>query len=219
MSPGSTDNRPPLFFLSYARSKDADTDLLPRAPRNSDVVTFFSDVLEIVRQLHAHLPGDRLGFMDLNVETGRIWESQLLHAVGTCQVFVALLSPPYLMGSEWCAMEWDLFSQRPIETVEGQTRAVDASAILPVIWTPIPDAPRIVTDVQWFVPSGLPSQFVARYEEEGVLGLLNAYPDAYKPVVWKIARKIEQISRSYRPRPAVRRDTSDLRRSFQKGEQ
>jgi hypothetical protein len=218
MSPG-TDNRPPLFFLSYARSKDADSDLLAEVPRNSEVIAFFRDVVALVRQLHEHLPGDRLGFMDVNVETGRVWESQLLHAVGTCQVFVALLSPPYLKSSEWCAMEWDLFSQRQTETVEGQTRAVDVSAILPVIWTPIPDAPRIVTEVQWFVPSGLPHEYVARYEDEGVLGLLNAYPTVYKPVVWKIARKIDQISRSYRPRPVVRRDTADLRRSFQEGEQ
>ena len=33
--------------------------------------------------------------MDVSAEGGRVWESQLLQAVGTCQVFVALLAAAY----------------------------------------------------------------------------------------------------------------------------
>ena len=216
-----TDSRAPLFFLSYARAKDIGPGLLPPGPRNPEVVTFFSDVLGLVRHVHVHLPGDRLGFMDLNVETGRPWEPALLHAVGSCRVFVALLSPPYLKGSEWCAMEWDLFSQRTVtQVINGEVRVVQASAMLPLIWTPIPaDAPRMVTDIQWFVPSGLPADHVALYEAEGLLGLSSVYPAIYKAVVWKIAQKIDEISRSYRPEPVDRQDTTGLRRSFEEGEQ
>lgn len=219
MSPGVDLRNAPLFFLSYARAKDAGSGVRTPTTPNPEVSDFYSDVLNQLRQLTPHQAGERLGFIDLNVETGRTWEPALLHALGTCRVFLALLSPPYLNGSEWCAMEWDLFSgRRVVEKVGDEVRTVEGAGILPVLWTPIPHRlPPRVEAVQWFIPAGLPPDYVALYLEEGVLGLLSLNHDAYKAVVWKVAREIDRIARLHQPQPVDRKDTVGLRRSFEEG--
>ena len=58
-------------------------------------------------------PGADPGFMDLSMNPGSEWRGELLEAVGTCKVFVALLSPSYT-ASEWCGKEWDAFSRRKV---------------------------------------------------------------------------------------------------------
>ena len=60
----------------------------------------------------------QLGFMDQEMPGGMQWADELLHAAGTCQVLVALLSAPYLK-SEWCGMEWHAFSQRTVTEAGG----------------------------------------------------------------------------------------------------
>jgi hypothetical protein len=62
------------------------------------VAKFFDDLSDDVRQLTgAALPG----FMDQGMAVGTRWSDQLSEALGTCRVFVALLSPSYI-ASHWC---------------------------------------------------------------------------------------------------------------------
>src|SRR3954466_15961762 len=89
----------PLFFLSYARSR-----LRPDDGSDPDrfAAKFFADLSDNV----AHLTGAALpGFMDRHTAAGTPWSDRLSEALGTCRVFVALLSPSYFT-SEWCGREW-----------------------------------------------------------------------------------------------------------------
>jgi len=199
--PSSAD---PLFFLSYAHS-----------PNGRPVAAFFKDLSETIADLVALKAGAEPGFMDKSIPGGGRWTGELLSAVGTCQVFVALLSTPYLT-SRWCGMEWYAFAQR---AVRARTGAPDhQTAIIPVIWAPLPaeiEIPSAVSAIQRFAPDGLPDPEIAKlYQEEGVLGLTKVAKDAYEPVVWRLAQRVADIAHRYLVEPRVL-DRADLRDVFQ----
>jgi TIR domain-containing protein len=189
----------PLFFLSYARSETNDPNIL-RRDRDRHVVKFFNDLSENVAWLVSRPAGSDPGFMDRSIRFGARWPSQLLDAVGTCQVLVALLSGPYL-ASQWCGMEWYGFSQRKVIC----HRAVDhQSAIIPVIWAPFPVelTPPEILAIQRFSPSGLPDvNIVAEYEENGVLGLIQTGNESYTGVVWRLAKSIADFCYTHNVEP------------------
>ena len=97
---------------------------LGRSERGDDpdehVEEFFHDLAENVGQLISLRADVPAGFMDQEMRGGMQWTDELLHAVGTCQVLVALLSARYLK-SDWCTMEWHAFSQRTVRRLEGTT--------------------------------------------------------------------------------------------------
>jgi TIR domain-containing protein len=174
----------PLFFLSYARSHIGGPSSLLREP-DKDVITFFNDLSDNVARLVSRRAGADPGFMDRSIRPGQRWTEELLHAVGTCDVFVPLLCVPYT-SSRWCGMEWYAFSQR-----NGA-----GGAIIPVIWAPFSEQriPAIVNQVQRFSPGDLPDvEAQAEYEQHGVSGLIwlmRMVP--YRWVVWRLAREIAQ---------------------------
>ncbi len=133
--------------------------------------------------------------MDRSLAGGTRWTSELLDALGRCQVFVALLSAPYLM-SDWCGMEWHAFAQRKIIMSKGD-RAGHQSAIIPVTWAPLRQEriPAAVRAVQRFSPAGLSdSDIKARYEANGIFGLLTTQQEsAYQAVLWSLALHIADI--------------------------
>jgi hypothetical protein len=102
--PDEVDRGSPLFFLSYAHSQTK-RDSGVSYERNRWFVKFFEDLSENVAELVSRPAGSDPGYMDQWIAAGRLWTPDLLNAIGTCQVFVALLSPIYI-DRDWCGMEW-----------------------------------------------------------------------------------------------------------------
>lgn len=215
---GKVHSRAPLFFLSYAhaawqRSQGARSEPYQR------IAEFFDDLSENVAQLIARPPGADPGFMDRAIPGGSRWTPELLEAVGNCQVFVALLSDPYV-SSTWCGMEWYAFSQRTVISRAGDG-AGHQTGIIPVIWTPVPEArlPKVVREVQRFSPRGLPDMNIpARYEADGVFGVRNIGLDTYyQGVVWRLAQRIAEFHFGHVVEPRVMRER-DLRDIFRESQ-
>jgi len=208
----------PLFFVSHAlqalgrREKDA------RRERSQSLLQFFDDLSENVADLVALPTGRDPGFLEGTIPGGSRWTDELLRAVGTCQAFVALLSPQYF-ASAWCGMEWNAFSLREVvPRAQASKGPGHQSGIVAVNWTPVQEKqiPRVVNAVQQFSPEGLPDPDIARqYRSEGVLGLLRLGQNAaYEAVVWRLAQHIADNYFNYQVKPRILR-RSDLRDAFQ----
>ncbi|WP_233510007.1 TIR-like protein FxsC [Actinomadura craniellae] len=202
------DPRAPLFFLSYAHTGRGKRSAGPAQEPNRQVIKFFDDLSDNLSQLVSRPPGADPGFIDRSIPDGGRWSDELMHAVGTCQIFVALLSMPYLT-SEWCGMEWHAFSQRTVTKLR-ESGSDRTTAILPVLWAPTPREiiPPVVSKVQRFTPAGLPDpNYTEHYRNEGVFGLTKTSPDAYEAIVWQLARRISDLHYSHRVEPrALQRD-------------
>lgn len=193
---GGEDPRAPLFFLSYAHAGRGQQSLLVR---------FFDDLSENVAQLVSRPAGSDPGYLDRSMGGGNRWAGELLRSIGTCRVFVALLSASYFQ-SKWCGMEWFAFSQRQV------VKCIDSgpeqqSAVIPVVWAaPLPpdQTPTVVADVQRFSPSAVSNIDISRrYEADGVFGLLRTQVDLYDAVVWRLAQRISDIYYSCQVEPRV----------------
>jgi hypothetical protein len=208
------DPEAPVFFVSYARPRRPARKTRRRYKLDEPATELFADLCTHVGQLVPQSPGHDVGYMDLTMEGGELWEPELLHAVGTCSVFVALLSDPFL-ASEWCAMEWDAFSARTTLTRPGG-QCTRATAILPVLWTPLTTPmPRTVKKVQRFHPVDVADHMLHEYEQNGLYGLGQLNPkDIYDVIVWKLALRIQHLQSALFTKRQVPNDTTDLRRSF-----
>jgi hypothetical protein len=188
------DNGTP-FFLSYARARgDAGTQGMAHF---SDLYTsrFFFDLCEDLSQLISRTPGADVGFMDTRTYGGVHWREELLHAAGTCQVLVALLSAPYL-SSEWCGKEWCAFSRRTSRALSGMDGSLHQGHIIPVRWAPVRfSLPSVVKEEMIFSPSEAPDpELPAEYKANGIYGLLRmGREDSYKIIVWQLAMLISRI--------------------------
>lgn len=202
----------PLFFVSYARAAGGEPDGI--------VKTFFNDLSQRVSELAGRRPGADPGFMDRSIKSGQHWTNELLHAIGTCDVFVPLLCVPY-RRSTWCGMEWHAVSLRK---GTGAARNSRPPVIIPVIWAPFSDdqMPATIGKVQRFSPDDdLPGVIAQKeYEEHGVYGLLwleRTVP--YRWIVWKLALEIARHHPSSN-HPVRHRTLSedDLHNAFQENE-
>lgn len=200
------------FFISYAH---AGTDSNHAAER------FYHELRGDLQPLVGVPVGTGMGFFDsAGLRTAVRWRHELAAALGTCQVLVALLSVPYLK-SEWCGKEWHAFTLREREQRQGANSTRNQGWIIPVRWAPIPfPLPALVRDeVQIFRPKSTRTQrdLPERYEEEGLFGLLRmGEEDAFRDVVWDLAKCIQQIyySQHLKPREFV---PDELKNVFEGG--
>jgi hypothetical protein len=187
----------------------------PPEERDEFVTQFYRDLVLRVAQIVPALPGQDIGYVDLySHETGQHWSDTLLRNLGTAKVFVALISDTYLHHREWCAMEWDYFSRRRVTPAE-------QSAIIPVRWAPtLRGTPPPVSRIQRFTPptASIRRQHFQKYEREGIMGLLDLDEDAYRAIVWGIARQIHIFSTTVRVAPSSGQPTPPLRRTFTEGD-
>lgn len=203
----------PVFFLSYARASEM---LGGDRPHDRDrlVAKFFADLSENVSNLIGRPAGAEPGYLDRSIQSGARWTDDLLEAIGTSQVFVALLSVPYFRSS-WCSMEWFAFSQRQVAA--SRIEPGGQSNVIPVVWAPVPadQTPGAVNRIQRFVPAGLPDRGIAeQYQRDGVMGLLLMRREsAYQAVVWRLAQHIAELYLRQQVEPLVLRE-SDLRDTF-----
>ncbi len=197
----------PLFFLSYAHTTKG---------QQSRIKQFFEDLSENVAELVSRPVGADPGFMDRSMGGGNHWSAELLEAVGTCHVFVPLLSTPYLKSS-WCGMEWFAFSRRHVARLS-EVGSDHQTAIVPIVWAaPLQGpVPLVVDSVQRFALNFPDIYMTRQYEEEGVFGLLHMRADSYETVVWKLAQRIASLCYDYRVDSLVLREV-DLRDIFQEG--
>lgn len=133
--------------------------------------------------------------MDVVTQGGTHWLDELLHAAGTCQVLIALVSAPYL-SSEWCGREWCAFSRRTPRSVDGTAAALRQGHIIPVLWAPVHfELPPPVGAETIFSPAPTPKPGLpAEYKANGVYGLLRMeQKDSYRIVVWQLARLIAKV--------------------------
>lgn len=192
-------NGAPFFFLSYAHPHSEDDDLSGPGPE----VEFYRELSRLVTQRAGLAAGRVPGFMDISIEAGRQWNLELRTAVGTCHVFVALLSPSYFL-SKWCVREWNAFSRRCAPD-GGATTA----AIVPVIWTPFhkKEVPAFISDVQYFVPHDPVNDWVAkRYTVDGLHGMhyMRGEKDAaYPTVLWRLAAHIVNVPYECQVKPLI----------------
>jgi len=160
---GDDDNpRGPIFFLSYAQARPIRT--LQASPHdvNRFVVRLFNDLSMHVDQLVGSPTGVDPGFMDRSMEGGTKWALEVLTAVGTCHVFIPLISSRYV-ESTWCAMEWDAFWRRDVIRRPSDSSG-SRTAILPVTWSPMLEdqLPPAVRELQFFLPQQLTDPNIAQ---------------------------------------------------------
>lgn len=184
-----------LFFVSYAR---------PARRNLAKEHQFYTDLSEDVAELQGRDAGEYPGFMDLDMKPGTAWSPELLDAVGSCQILVALLSKS-LLGSPWCAKEWDAFSLRTVEPLPDPPSQGSkyGSAILPVLWTRMDKKklPKVIGDIQIFSPEE--PALAQLYNANGIYGLLIKDPSAYRTVVFELAQQIDLALDTYHVVPAV----------------
>ncbi|GAA3453730.1 hypothetical protein GCM10018962_55630 [Dactylosporangium matsuzakiense] len=207
--------RAPIFFLSYARSRIVRT-ADPGPDPNQDVVRLFDDLTNNVNELVGAVTAQGPGYIDRGLEAGDEWSPRLIEAVGSCGVFVCLLSRPYLFQSTWGPREWDLFSRRRVvRRSDGLTS--HETAIVPVLWTPIrEDLPPPVAAVNVFAPTGMPREhYVEQYRDNGLLGLMRTGEEqVYRAIVWKLSMHIQRLYSEYWVEPGAEVDADDLMTSF-----
>jgi hypothetical protein len=190
----------PLFFLSYAHAGDVPYANGAQTGPDGYVVEFFNELSNCVVGLIDRRSGVEPGFMDKSMQAGKLWSGELLDALGSCQVFVALLSPSYV-NRPWCGMEWEAFSRRAVTKLE-KSAPSNESCIIPVTWSPIPrpvSTPACVRAVIPFVPTDLSDPRIAhRYLQDGIYGLgYSGLRDAYREVILRLAQRIRELYYSY----------------------
>jgi hypothetical protein len=211
--------RAPIFFVSYAHAA-LRKPIAGARERNGAVLRFFDDLSTHVSELVGSPTGADPGFLDRSMDGGKKWSPEVLQAAGTCQVFIPLISDPYLR-SQWCAFEWHAFSRRRVVNRD-RGSPDNETAMLPVTWstTHIP-VPRVVSSVQRFAPNNLEDLNInTRYQQEGIYGLLALHDDlAYQTVVWRLAQRVANLYHSHRVDPHVPSGPTELRDVFKEEEE
>jgi len=192
----------PVFFLSHAHGSNPEL-----------VENFFKLLCGHVQELFG-LSADLVGFMDRSsLKGGERWSDSLLTALGTCRVFVPLVSPGYVR-SQWCAREWHAFHRRAVHTVPpGRS----TTPVLPVLWSPLATArmPTAIRELQLFLPDERePPDLREQYRRDGLYGFSVIRHDSYATLVWRIAQEIWQMEAQHRVEPGIVTDYTRLPSSF-----
>lgn len=164
------------FFLSYARGDD-----------DAYVRKFFDELSKEVRNLTGD-PGDcQVGFLDVRaIPLGASWSPQLISALSTCRVFISLCSPGYFKRPA-CGKEWYVFRRRLL--AHEQDTGQQMAALLPLIWTPTDEMPKIASELQYHT-----DWLGEAYKKEGLRQLVRLNRRAVLPLVSKLAKQIVDVA-------------------------
>lgn len=184
------------FFLSYGRTRKGESQAAAKYFPDQQVKQFYSDLAVNISQLIVPPIGVPLGFMDQTMRSGVDWGEELLHALGTCQVLVALLSQKYLTSSEWCGKEWNAFEKREIHRLNQRT-SPRQGCIIPVVWAPYPEEslPSQISADMIFSPGDQPDPGLPDlYQTHGIMGLMRMNQEtSYQITVWQLAMDIRDV--------------------------
>jgi hypothetical protein len=126
----------PILFFSYARAdrEGAGTSRLNALDRGQGnaIDAFYQHLCDQVAALTA-LPADEVGFFDKkNLELGTPWPRELMGALRSASVMIALFSPTYFSRAA-CGREFEIFRRRHRVLQESLGRAT-SHRVLPVLW-------------------------------------------------------------------------------------
>ena len=205
-----------IYFVSHATAYNRDSEDL-NEESDSMFIRFSATLSRHLDQLVARRSGAEVGFIDRSLRSGINWEREILNAIGTSQVLIALISAPYVR-SEWCGREWDAFTRRRVWRRRDGSPMEPGSCIIPVLWTPIPDPhrlPSVIGRRQLFMPRPTSRQELDNlYRNEGLYGLARAEPDAYQVITWRLAQEVQRLVSEYWTEPMIPAESSDLENSF-----
>jgi FxsC-like protein len=153
------------------------------------VVKLFYDLRESVIR-HSDLPvagAKYAGFLDQEQRhDGDAPSWRLAQALGTCRVFVPLVSRRYF-ASEHSGREWFAFTRRVVNS--GIYARVGAKSLIPALWAPMEkgDLPAAAQMIRFNHAA-----FGEVYAEHGFYGIMKLarFQDAYKAAVDGLARSI-----------------------------
>lgn len=184
----------PHFFLSYAR-QDAEGGFL-------DI--FYGDLYAEVQLLKGkNEVGEEPGFRDLrSIEVGEDWNDQLVNALTTCRVFLALYSPSYFV-SEFCGKEWRVFADR-LAAPAGYPGEAAPPLIVPILWAPVDNdvLPEVTKRIQYTHES-----LGDLYASEGLhhlVRLRSHYAKEYWDLVRGVAKRVIQVAKQHQLPPTER---------------
>jgi hypothetical protein len=200
----------PVFFVSHATAHDHNADG-PTEP-NTVFAEFVHALDEDLNHMMARRAGANPGFIDRGMRAGTGWERQILTAIGTCQVLVALVSEPF-SNSDWCGMEWHAFTKRRTWRRSDGALMAEPQCALPVLWTvnPNEEYPQTVMRQQRFQPRRTSKAPLDQlYLREGIYGMYRAEYDAYQATVWRIAQEIQRLVNEYWVEPLIPEDSKTL---------
>lgn len=211
--PASAERGTP-FFVSYAHAAEARPGEQEHNP-DQHVQTFFYDLSRQVAELIPMRTGIDPGYLDRSVRGGVQWAKELLHALSTCEIMIALISARYIT-SKWCAMEWYAFQHRRIFRPNGSRSS--QGCIIPVRWAPVEVdvLPSVISATTIFRPPNQRNPDIADlYWENGLFGLLEMEEaSAYRVVVWRLAQEIKRVYDSQVLRPSAYRRKEQLHDVF-----
>lgn len=189
MSPAAADDHC-HFFLSYAHSAPLSESEHIAQDTDRWVRQCFEDLSTEVAGILGEDPGT-VGFADYLAEPGADGKAVLSEKLGLTRVFVPLYSPGYFNKS-WPMRERAVFLSRLESAFPGRPDKVRAH-IVPVLWIPLPDWDRIPElNAAQSLGAG-----VAAYAENGLraLCMLAGYRDQYRKIIYRLARRIVEVTR------------------------
>jgi FxsC-like protein len=169
-------------FFSYARE-----DYCPYMDK------FYRDLKEEVRLLLGAAKGDPILFRDeQDIDIGKPWRSEIINALQSAQVLVAVQTPRYFTRP-YCGKEFGVMKTR--ESLL-RTPSESIAAVIPVTWGPCVDLPAAVKQYQQ-APAELPTAYISH----GLLQLkrnFNKYRGEYFDCIRFFAEKIVTAVRAPR---------------------
>ncbi|MEU6230970.1 TIR-like protein FxsC [Streptomyces sp. NPDC047042] len=193
-------------FLSYSGQDD-----------ESNLVTdFFGDLCEELRRITT-LDSNQIGYQYTQMRAAMEWRKVLADALGTCKVFVPLLSPRYF-ASEFCGKEWWVFSERQRLYVESTPGAQQPQCILPIMWEMCSlngnsGIPKVAADIWMDDPA-----FGEVYAERGlrqIVQLKKKYDTEYTEIVIALGKRVAEIIQGSKlPNYKMPEETDALNNAF-----
>jgi FxsC-like protein len=186
----------PYFFFSYACANAV-------GKADAYVSKFFEDLeFEIRHKAQPPAVGE-IGFRDWDtIVTGENWQQKLSSAVSTCKVFIPLYSPTYFTR-EACGKEWYAFTERLAEHAKRSANPLELPPlIMPVWWAPVDlqkfCLPPSITSLQYtFTHLGQEYEFGQKYEDQGLLQLLQLDDPDYKIFVTRFAKRMRDVCNAH----------------------
>jgi len=182
----------PYFFFSYACAN-------AQGVADAYVSKFFDDlVFEIQQKAQPPVPGE-IGFRDWdNIGPGDNQPLKLIEGLRTSKVFVPLYTPLYFTR-EACGKEWQAFTERLVEHARISTNPQQLPPlIMPVWWAPVDlqkcGLPESITSLKYtYDHLGHEYEFGEKYQNEGLLQLLQLDDSDYKKFVTRFAMRMREV--------------------------
>jgi FxsC-like protein len=168
--------------MSYARGDD-----------DAFVQQFFNDLSDEVRGRAGVDHKQPVGFLDTaSIPLGARWNTELTNALSTCQCFLALTSPNYLLSS-FCGKEFQAFTTRLHEYE--RHHQIWPPALLTVQWFPTRNLPETVNRFQRRT-----ADLGQDYKQHGLRPLLKLshLRDAYQRCIFTLAEHIVRTAEAHR---------------------